>query len=155
MTERNRSTARRPNRPLNVDPVDWYMETVSRPDGDDGCWFTTMSENGKGRPRVCVNGRHVLLARLFWVARHGAVPEGLQLAHNCMNRRCVNPSHLRPTTQRDNQLDEFRAAGPPDYVATIRRMHAAGVAEHRIVAALGMAQSTVNDIINHRRWRNA
>jgi HNH endonuclease len=41
----------------------------------------------------------------------GPVPEGLVLDHLCNVRRCVNPAHLEPVTQREN----LRRAGLFDF----------------------------------------
>lgn len=32
----------------------------------------------------------------------GPIPEGHQLDHTCHNRACVNPGHLRPATNKQN-----------------------------------------------------
>lgn len=34
----------------------------------------------------------------------GYVPAGLELDHECRNRRCVNPNHLEPVTRSVNEL---------------------------------------------------
>lgn len=38
-------------------------------------------------------------ARIAYEAATGKAPKGLGLAHTCRNLDCVNPAHLRPTTQ--------------------------------------------------------
>ena len=40
-----------------------------------------------------------------WEAENGPVPEGLELDHfACDRKSCVEPSHLRPVTHRENTL---------------------------------------------------
>ncbi len=34
----------------------------------------------------------------------GPIPEGLVIDHLCRNRKCGNPTHLEPVTQRENSL---------------------------------------------------
>lgn len=43
--------------------------------------------------------------RLSYEISVGKIPDGLNILHSCDNRRCVNPSHLRPGTQRENLRD--------------------------------------------------
>lgn len=41
-----------------------------------------------------------------WAYEHfvGPIPDGLVIDHLCRNRRCVNPYHLDPVTQRENLM---------------------------------------------------
>lgn len=38
----------------------------------------------------------------------GPIPEGLHLDHLCRVRRCVNPAHLEPVTQAENNYRQAR-----------------------------------------------
>lgn len=42
--------------------------------------------------------------RVAYELEIGPVPDGLTLDHLCRVRRCVRPSHLEPTTMRENTL---------------------------------------------------
>ena len=45
----------------------------------------------------------VLAHRASWVYAHGTqIPEGMTIDHQCKNRRCVNPEHLRLLTNFEN-----------------------------------------------------
>lgn len=73
-------------------------------------WAGPVNEHGYGQ-----TGRSVapdaggLAHRIAYWILVGPVPDGLVLDHLCRNRRCVNPGHLEPVTQRENVL---RGRGP-------------------------------------------
>lgn len=70
-----------------------------------GCWLWTAAMGSKGYGRFNPDGRTRDAYR--WAYEHfvGPVPPGKVLDHFvCSDRRCVNPSHLRPVTVRENSL---------------------------------------------------
>lgn len=74
---------------------------------DTGCWewIGARLPTGYGRFRVSVPVRRLVPAhRLAYELYIGPVTEGKVLDHLCRNRRCVNPWHLEPVTNRENLL---------------------------------------------------
>ncbi|CAH1665649.1 MULTISPECIES: HNH endonuclease [unclassified Chelatococcus] len=72
-----------------------------------GCWNWTGSDSGSGRGggygRVSYRGATVGVHLLMWRLLGGRrLRPGEQLDHECNNRRCCNPLHLRPRTQAVN-----------------------------------------------------
>ena len=103
----------------SASPEERFHKRVIIPD-DDGCWGWDGSRNGNGYPQFAVNKRLQLVHR--WSYEHfiGPIPEGAVIDHmchgpectlgtQCPHRACVNPWHLRPTTNGENVL---RGAGP-------------------------------------------
>ena len=74
----------------------------------NGCWISTLTQNGNGYTQIClkVDGqrRMVLTHRASYVAFVGPIPDGLVLDHLCRNRACINPDHLEAVTQSVNVL---------------------------------------------------
>jgi hypothetical protein len=75
----------------------------------DECWEWTGSRDrhGYGRIGERINGKFYLRRahRLSFEMHHGPVPDGLYVLHSCDRPCCVNPSHLRIGTQRENYED--------------------------------------------------
>lgn len=71
--------------------------------GPDACWPWLGSLNRKGYG--CFGS--LLAHRVSYRTYKGPIPAGLYVLHNCDNRRCQNPAHLRVGTQADNMLDMY------------------------------------------------
>ena len=67
-------------------------------------WLSSLSPSGyarfRSRGQIFSNYAHVF----SFVLHFGKVPTGKEIDHECRNRGCCNPSHLRPLTHRDNVL---------------------------------------------------
>ena len=87
--------------------MDRFWSKVSK---TDGCWewSAALDRNGYGAFRF--EGRMRLAHRISWFLHHGSFPE-LQLDHLCRNRKCVNPAHLEPVTNRENTIRGYQARG--------------------------------------------
>lgn len=70
-------------------------------DVTDGCWLWTASLDRNGYARFNTPG-HRYAHRYAYELLVGPIPEGLVLDHLCRVTRCVNPTHLEPTTIADN-----------------------------------------------------
>jgi hypothetical protein len=81
---------------------------------ESGCWEWTGSVHRTGYARFNVGGRSKEAHIVAYEMVVGPVPDGLQLDHRCHDprecaggwgcphRRCVNPAHLKPVTQSEN-----------------------------------------------------
>ena len=70
--------------------------------GPSDCWEWTASRNDSGYGRIYVDGKQVRAHRYAWERVHGPIPHGLVIDHLCFNRACVNPSHMRTATRKQN-----------------------------------------------------
>lgn len=87
---------RQPRAPLD-ERVERYFER------GDGCWEWTGARTAEGRYGAIRGASGVLLAhRAVWGVLVGPIPSGAVIDHDCRNGLCVNPAHLRVTTQEVN-----------------------------------------------------
>lgn len=84
-------------------PDDWYR-FWSRVDKTEGCWNWTGCIASRGYGDYEVRGQRFLAHRIAYTAIAGEIPSGLVIDHLCRNRRCVNPAHMEPVTNKENIL---------------------------------------------------
>lgn len=72
------------------------------PEPMSGCWLWLGATTPDGYAKF--GHRATVAHRTSYRAFVGSIPEGLQLDHLCRVRCCVNPAHLEPVTNRENQM---------------------------------------------------
>jgi hypothetical protein len=75
------------------------------------CWLWKGARNRRGYGRFWDGARARLAHVWSFEQRRGAVPEGLELDHLCMNQSCVRPDHLEPVTHQENNQRAEAATG--------------------------------------------
>lgn len=73
-------------------------------DAASGCWLWVGATRGTGYGAFGIGRRQFQAHRVAYELLVGPIPQGLQIDHLCRVRRCVNPAHLEPVTQRENLL---------------------------------------------------
>ena len=158
-------------------------EKVDRTGGPESCWLWIGSKaNRYGKLEVAGKARGVHV--ISWELRHGPVPDGLCVCHNCPggdNPYCVNPAHLFLGSNAENIRDRDRkgrtARGAksgkhthPESTArgsqhgrakitehdvrAIRIAAAAGTTYKAIAARFGISDSAIGFIVHQKTWRH-
>lgn len=94
------------NERVKGEPIDRLLSKV-RIEGS--CWIWTGARNRGGYGVVGVGRRSEgtkLAHRLSYEIHVGLIPDGLHLDHLCVTPACVNPEHLEPVTQQENNRRE-------------------------------------------------
>lgn len=94
---------------MNIDQLPTHMQTkvvpelCRRPGLPGFCWSWQNCINSKGYACVGVNGKVQLAHRVSYELLVGPIPAGLQIDHLCQNKKCINPEHLEPVTDKVNK----------------------------------------------------
>lgn len=132
-----------------------------------GCWLWTGGKQSNGYGQLSVAGRGVVYThRLSFELFNGPIPPGLQLLHACDNPSCVNPDHLSPGTQEENNADRHRkgrsvkgerhgmARLTLERVREIRVLAAAGgIKQCDLAAEYGISEPHLSGILAGKFWK--
>ena len=139
----------------------------------DGCWEWQASCYPNGYGATSRNQRSITAHRLAWELTNGPIPDGLQVLHECDNRRCVRPDHLFLGTHADNMADrqaknrqafgtrnakytmprDGRPGAPKLTEDQVREIRAAvGESARDLATRYGVCRGTIDGIRARRRW---
>lgn len=68
----------------------------------DSCWAWLGAKISTGYGAIRVDGKVQLAHRYAYQLLVGPIPEGMMIDHQCRQRNCVNPSHLKQVTAAEN-----------------------------------------------------
>lgn len=139
--------------------------------GPDVCWPWLRGCGAKGYGSFYFGGKGRAAHRVAYELTYGAIPKGdgyhgTVILHDCDNRQCVNPHHLRMGSQRDNLADmrakersnlprgeqHHRAVLNKSQVYAIRRRIDLGHNIREIALEFECDPSTIHAIKNRRTW---
>lgn len=145
-----------------------FWSKVNKGPHPNGCWLWTGAVSG-GYGVFWGNygpGAH----RVSWALANGPIPGGQYVLHDCPNKHnplCVNPSHLKIGTQKDNVADQTRmgtrvftrgeackkSKTNEATVRLVRLERKSGMMLKEIAARHGLSVTTVHDICS-RTWKH-
>lgn len=86
----------------NDTPLERFMKRVRK---TESCWlWGPITGHAYGVFYLRESKKSFVAHRWLYQQVVGPVPQGKELHHECNNKKCVNPSHLRPVTHRENCL---------------------------------------------------
>jgi hypothetical protein len=90
-------------------PRPWQDRLWEKAEPDaNGCWLwkaRSVDSEGYAIFRGYARPGHSPISfahRWAYIARHGSIPEGMEIDHLCNVRHCINPDHLEPVTGAEN-----------------------------------------------------
>lgn len=135
---------------------DAFWERANK--SDDGCWLWSGHLNPEGYGIL----RRRLAHRFAYELLVGVIPEGLQIDHLCNVRNCVNPAHMEPVTNLENQRRAWERGGNEnrrDMLGAIKRQkthcpqgHPYSGSNLRIDASSGARRCRICDVAKSKRY---
>jgi hypothetical protein len=157
-----------PNTPsrLELSVEERFRSMLGPQDPVTGCIEWTGSRHGQGYGLITVGGKLVRANRLAWELKHGPIPAGLHVLHECDNPPCCNDAHLFLGTAADNSADKDskgrgnRPKGSSNGnsklvekdVVEILRLLAASRSQRSIANEFGISQVQVGNIKRGEQW---
>lgn len=128
----------------------------------DECLVPPFATGNHGYTAFSEGGAKHLAHRYVCERAHGPPPaQGLQAAHSCGVRRCVNPRHLRWATRAENEADKLihgtRLSGERHPNRKLSRNDVIAIRESKsnqrsAAKTYGVSQQTISDIRTGRKW---
>jgi hypothetical protein len=127
--------------PHDVERVDRGYETPCL------VWTRGQSARGYGKREHAGQNRPTHIDA--WEAANGPVPAGHVLHHDCEQKDCLEPSHMRPVTRAEHVAIHRRTF---DY-GEAARLHGLGWARKQIAESLGVSDRAVKAAFERMRKR--
>jgi hypothetical protein len=121
--------------------------------GIDDCWEWQGALQGMGYGDIKINGKTYNAHRISFMLANGYMPR-LFILHNCDNRKCINPRHLREGTHLENMF-EMRKRGRAGKKLTRRDVSEIRQAKgtHREIAKrFNVSHRTIGQVLRRQTW---
>jgi hypothetical protein len=92
-------------------------------EGLGNCWEWEGTILATGYGQIKHGGEKFSTHRLAWFIANGEIPDGMVVMHQCDNRRCCRPAHLRVGSSGDNNRDAAVKGRQPSGDQSWSRLH--------------------------------
>lgn len=98
--------------PITEVPYETRLLSRYEVDQETGCWNWTGTMMRVGYGQISRDGRNQPAHRAMWEYFREPIGSKLTVDHLCLNRRCVNPSHMEIVSYSENNRRRFQHREP-------------------------------------------
>lgn len=144
-----------------TEPVTFIESAVER--DTDTCLIWPYGAFDSGYGYIHVSGRMLRAHRVVCERVHGPAPDGVEVAHSCGVRACVNPRHLRWATPRENAADKIlhgthlsgeRMAQAKLTAESVRVIRTSRVRQKDLAQKFGVTQAVISAVRLRKIWKH-
>lgn len=154
----------------NFDPVSNFWSRVDKSEGPTACWPWLGHTHRIGYGRVGWKNRVWGAHQVAWQISFGPIPKGMCVLHKCNNKICVNPTHLKLGTHKENMADAIKSGVgvgeckarrgsahglsklTESQVVKIRTEFRQGRSQAEIARRYGVRPQTIHGIVKGKSW---
>ncbi len=119
------------------------------------CWIWQRHISDYGYGITKRDGKTMPAHKAYYEAKHGPVPEGLQLDHLCRVRECCNPDHVEPVSSLENSHRGAKTVLTQEQVDEMRAVYrAGGISTTGLARMFGISRTHAWAIVAGARWPN-
>lgn len=122
-------------------------------DEKTNCWIWQRSKDAHGYGFIGIGNRKTIRAHRHYYEKYkGKISQGLQLDHLCRNKSCVNPDHLEPVTNAENQRRGARAKLSYVKVKKIKKLYKNGKTMRELGMMFDISHTNISKAIRGKSW---
>ena len=153
------------NRAKRGQPLLWIQANVDIKQTD--CLLWPFGKTSKGYGSLRLQGKTIHAHRAMCLLAHGDPPPNTEVAHSCGVKACVNPTHLRHASSKENASDMIlhgkslaeekspRAKLNADQVREIRSLVAScSLTQAEAARTFGVSAAAVSLVVKRKNWPN-
>lgn len=138
-----------------------FLEELLAAPPTDECVEWPFNKDPKGYGRCWWEGRQHGAHRVVLTLTVGPCPDGMEACHNCGNPLCVNPTHLRWDTRKNNHADKvlhgtkLTGEQKPQAKLTweaVDIIRSSDATQQELADRFGVAQQTISGVRRYETW---
>ena len=149
---------------MNTTDIERFWNRVNKTSNPNGCWeWIGSSKHPFGYGRFGYGKKKDLAHRISYNLHNTPLKKGECVLHQCDNPRCVNPSHLKAGTRKENADERvqrnrgLKGSAVPGSILTeqqVLEIRSSNKSAKELAVLYGVGQANIYLILSGKTWRH-